>query len=431
MNREVARKIAHFLTPSLEAVSFPAAPGEMGRWDWEHTLNWLDHSGTTLLFWKRLKGMGQENQIPPEIGKRLTRNFVDHRLRVTRMLSEFHSINSHFEAEGLPYAVLKGFALIPEYCSDVCLRPSYDYDYLLHPESMSKAGQALAALGFVRKRGSEDDPIVYFHGDRPPRRPHGRDDLYTGAFPRTIELHCRFWDAGTLRIPLAVPTDLLARREARELISPAWSGATVRYHALSREDELIFQSLHVFRHILRNWCRLCSLLDIAYFLEHSAPDCAFWNSFLDRLGRNQRLTEIVGLVFLLAASVFGASIPEPVSAEVVANLRRPLTLWIKRYGVDSALSNFSNNKFSLFLHHEFIQDDACWRHIRRTQLFPAHWPNSVFHATDRTPLAHLGAGSKQLVYVFRRLSHHLAGALRYGWEAPFWGRARRRSPAKR
>lgn len=390
-------------------------------------MDWLDDGGLTLIWWNRLIEAGQKLLAPDEVRERLDRNLKDHRLRVSQMVSEFDGINSSFKTAGIAYAVLKGFALTPEYCSEVCLRTSYDYDYLVDPELVSPAEQALKSIGFVRKQGTEDHPIVYFHRDRPPQRPLSRNDLYTAEFPRTIEVHYRFWDPDMLKIPLVLPIDLLSRREARELSSRAGSGSSIRYYALSREDELIFQVLHVFRHILRNWCRLCSLLDIAHFLECNAADSDFWNRFLAQIDRKQSLTDIVGVVFLLAATVFGATIPDPVLAQVIAKLRPPLTLWVERYGRDSALSNFSNNKFSLFLHREFIDDKACWRQIRRTRLFPVPRPNGVFRATDGTTLEHLKAGSKQLIYIIRRMNHHLTGTIQYGLEAPFWGRARRQT----
>src|SRR2546426_4391090 len=50
-------------------------------------------------------------------------------------------------------------------------------------------------------------------------------------------------------------------------------------------------------------------------------------------------------------------------------------LWIERYGRPSALANFRSNKYSLFLHREFVEDPAAWAGIRRQRLFPARRPH--------------------------------------------------------
>lgn len=428
MNRALARDIVGSLQASTPpGEHFARLPGASLR-DWDHALEWLDHSGLALLFWSRLKELGEESTIPLKIGDRLEQNLEDHRARVVAMAEEFDSINRCFERANVKYAALKGLTIIPEYCSNIFLRTTYDYDYLLPRDSVEVAESALRAAGYVRKEDSEDHPIVYFHNARPPRSPLGRNDLYSATFPRTIELHYLFWDDGPLKIPLALPGNPLAHIELRHL-SPMTNPSgqmprqPIQFYALSDVDELAFQILHVFRHILHGWCRLYSLLDIAYFLNHRGLDAAFWNRFLHRLRCSRPLSEIAGVVFLLAAGVFGATIPEPVSVEIVRSLRRPLVLWVERYGQDSALSNFSDNKFSLFLHREFIQDRAAWDEIRRTRLFPAHRPNHVLRGEGTGVAFPLAASWTQGRYVVQRLRHHLMAAARYGLESPRWHRA--------
>ncbi|MGH9377797.1 MAG: nucleotidyltransferase family protein [Terriglobia bacterium] len=428
MNRAIAREIVGCLLAPSASVQQLARLAGMGRRDWEHALEWLDHSGIALLFWNRLKEVGEENRIPPETGERLESNLADHRVRVAAMTGEFDSINRCLEGAGVPYAALKGFALIPQYCPDIFLRTTYDYDYLVARDSVSRAERALKAAGYLRKERTEGHPIVYFHNTRRPRSPLSRNDLYSGAFPRTIELHYLFWDSRPVKIPLNLPGNPLAQLELRHLSPLANppgqpSGQPTHFYALPEEDELIFQALHVFRHILHNWCRLCSLLDIAYFLDHRALDAAFWDRFCERLKQSRPLSEMVGVVFLLAARLFGATIPAPVSSQVVLRLPSPLALWVDRYGLDSALNNFSGNKFGLFLHREFIQEAATWRAIQRSHLFPIHRPNQAVHTPNSTLRSHLAAGWKQWFYVAQRLKHHVVATLRYGLESPRWERA--------
>jgi len=204
------------------------------------------------------------------------------------------------------YAVLKGFALVPNYCPDASLRTVYDYDYLLSAESMVSVQRSLEAGGYVRKPDREEHPIVYFQASRPLWLPSRQEDLYAAGLPRTIELHYRFWDNNSVGIPLGLPQDTLTRIRLRD-----WQG--LRFYSLGEEDELVFHVLHAFRHILNYWCRLSTFLEIACFLERRSSDAAFWERFTERIQSAPPLPEIVGVVFLLATRLFGAEIPPAVA----------------------------------------------------------------------------------------------------------------------
>jgi hypothetical protein len=431
MNRNLAKEVVGCLRVSGSPETSVERLYGFGAGAWKRTLEWLDHSGLALLAWHRLKELGARDAVPPEVGAGLERNLTDHRARVAETAEEFDSINRCLAGAGVSYAALKGFALIPEYCPDASLRTTYDHDYLLAPESRERAERALKAAGYVRKHEEVDDPVVYFHAAGPPRSPLCRDDLYSAKFPRTVELHYRFWDPDELKISFRLPEDPLARLRLRSL-GPGRLGLPassrfergLQFHALCEQDELVFQVLHAFRHILQNWCRLCSLLDIASFIEHRSADAWFWARFLDGLSDREPLSEIVGIIFSLAASLFGAALPDAVAARTTRRLRSSVALWLRCYGQDLALNNFSDNKFSLFLHREFIQDPATWREIERGRLFPWHRPNRAAETSNPKSLPRLAAAWKQGVYTARRLRHHLLGAARYGLESHRWERAR-------
>ncbi len=433
MNRALARKIVACLR-----VSDPAEP--RGDWltgfprrEWQRTLEWLDHSGLALLFWNRAKALGAESAIPYEVGAQLDRSLAHHRLRVGAMLKEFDSINRCLEAAGLRYAALKGFALIPAYCPDIFLRTTYDYDYLLPQESMGRAEQVLQSIGYRRKPERDEHSAVYFHENRPLCTPLSRDDLYSAGFPRTVELHDGLWAPDELKIPLELPEAPLAFRRLRHIhrlqvdsgvrseLEPA-----VSFYSLCEEDELVFQILHAFRHILSNWCRLCSFLEIAYFVKDRSQDAAFWERFCERTRGCGAMRDMAGVVFALAERLFGAETPSAVAADTIQGLRTSLVLWVQAYGSDSALANFSDNKFSLFLHREFIKDEALWREVRRSRLFPLQRPSRAAEPSSPRLSSRLLAAWKQGIYTGRRLRHHLVAAARYGIESRRWERARAR-----
>lgn len=396
--------------------------------DWKRGLRWLDEAGLTLLLRQRLKEIGAESVFPDPLSAVFERNARDHRGRIADMATEFDGINRVFEDAGVDYVALKGFALIPEYCSFASLRPTYDYDYLVQPSDAERACRALEAARYRFQPRDTDQPLVYFHDARPPRSPFSRDDLYSGSFPRTIELHQVLWNPAELKIWLDLPGDFFARKRLRHLTAEQLDvecrrpSSALAFWALCEEDELLFQLLHAFRHILQNWCRLASLHDIAWFVARRSSDTAFWESFLERVRPCAPLREIAGVVLSLSTRVFGASVPEVVAAETVKSLRQAVALWVERYGLESALSNFSSDKFSLLLHREFVSDVSVWRTIERGRLLPLHQPNRAEKPSTRHFAARLTAAWKQSVYIGRRLHHHVLGAARYRLERPRWER---------
>ena len=417
MKRDLARAITDYLAVSGSSDERATKLANFDRGDWERGLEWLDQTGLALWLWGRLKVSGADDAVPSGIAARLERNMADHSTRVEAMAEEFDSINRRFEADGIEYVVLKGFALAPEYVADARLRPAYDYDYLVQPESAERVSRALGNGGYIRRRERVDHPVVYVHTSRLPRAPSCRDELYSAGLPRSVEVHTRLWEPEALKIPLPLPDDFLARKRPR-----TWQG--LRFYSLSEEDELLFQVLHAFRHIIECWCRLYTFLEIAHFLEQRQTDLPFWQRFVERLSLCPRLPEMAGVVFSLAVRLFGAPIPAAIDAGVLHNLRRPLLLWVNRYGYNSALANFTGNKYSLLLYREFVPDDATWREIQRKRLFPMHRPNHVGGGPTRGISERLIAGWKQSAYVARRLSHHLIAAAQYEWESIQWERIR-------
>jgi len=392
--------------------------------DWETTLDWLNLSGIALAFWDRLQKLGAEDAVPPPVGKSLASNLAQQRQRVAAMTQEFDSLNRQFERAGIEYAAWKGFALIPEYCPDACLRPMYDYDYLISEDAWADAASVLEAAGYVRQP-DHGTPIeaTFTPPNRPPRVWRLPDGLYAAAFPRKVELHRSAWDEEAFRLPLKVPARPLDRKVRR-----AWQGLS--FYALAEEDALMFQMLHTFQHILHNWCRLGWLLEIAYFLQHRSRDDSFWRNLSARLKGREPLTEVVAVVTSLAAGVFHADLPAPIKDQIPGAMRGPVALWVDRYGLPSALDNFSENKSALFLYREFVRDDAAWRQIRRSRLLPLHRPNRVAEALMPGVAAMLPARWKQGWYVLRRLIHHSVSGVGHLWESTRWKRLRRRNASR-
>jgi len=389
--------------------------------DWETSLDWLHLSGLAMPFWARLQRLGAEDVTPRQVRTGLEANLADQRLRVTAMKQEFDSRNRQWERAGIEYAAWKGFALIPDYCPDACLRPSYDYDYLVSEDTHDRAQEVLEAAGYVRQRphGTEHH-VTFVPPNLPSRLAPLRDGLYAATFPRKVELHVRLWDEKAFRIPLKVPERPLDRRFLR-----TWQGLS--FYSLGEEDAFVFQTLHTFQHILHNWCRLGWLLEIAYFLEHRSSDAPFWNKLCAQLETNESLAEVVALVISLATRLFHVALPAPVKDQILGAMRGQVSLWVEHYGLRSALNNFSENKYTLFLYREFVRDETAWRQIRRSRLLPLHRPNRGAGVATPATSAALPAGWEQAWYVVQRLIHHSVSGAGYAWESARWERLRRLS----
>jgi hypothetical protein len=387
--------------------------------DWEASLHWLNLSGIALTFWDRVQQHGAESVIPPQVRASLTENLVEHRRRVSSMMPEFNALNERFERAGIDYTVWKGFALIPEYCPDAGLRPSYDYDYVISQDAWQRAQDLLDAAGYARK----SDPALQVHATFVPRQPAASSlrsprALYAEALPRKVELHLQPWDDNAHRISIRLPERPLSRKIRRH-----WQGLS--FYALDEQDAFVFQMVHAFQHILHNWCRLGWLLEIAYFLRSRSTDSTFWTRLDTHLAGREPLREIVALVISLAARLYHASLPAPIEDRILTAMRAQVALWVDRYGLSAAVDNFAENKYTLFLYREFVKNEAAWREVRRRSLLPVHRPNRVAEADPSGIARRLPPKWKQAWYVMRRLTHHSLSGAGYAFESLRWTRLRR------
>lgn len=423
MNRRLALQIIDCLR-----VVGPAESDfdDLKTWDrrsWLAMLPWLHTSGLALYLLRTLRDRCQEDLMPPDVRRRLEFDQASNERRVAVMAGEFATLNRCFENAGIRYAALKGFALIPDYSPDASLRAQADFDYLVAPESKSQAEQALRAAGYLRRFRDDRNVHVFFHSARPLRIPASDDDLYCADLPRRLELHTGLWDGS----PESIHPRSLGTALERTQLRP-WQG--LRFPALADEDALTFQILHTLRHIFDFWCRLALLLEIAYFLQRRAHDEVFWRRFVARAEGDSGLPQATGVVFTLAAELFGASVPAALTDWIRQSTPRAMALWVARYGRGCALENFMGDKFSLFLHREFIPDAAAWRVVCRRRLFPFHRPNRAAEPASPRISSRLAAGLRQWLHVSRRVKFHFASALRYGWELPRWERMLREASAR-
>ncbi|HXH48008.1 MAG TPA: nucleotidyltransferase family protein [Terriglobia bacterium] len=381
--------------------------------DWRRALDWMDVSGLALYFWDKVKTVNAMEALPLYVQARLARSYEQNRLRVESIRKESETLNRLFDDAGVQFAVLKGLALVPDYCPDPTLRTQYDHDYLIHLHALSRAEAVLQRAGYRPKVSREGYHIAYF---RPApefassTKPIG---LYSARLQRPVELHIRLWEQKEERIDIPLPDDFMRR-------SRKHSGLGLEYQVLCDEDSLIFQVLHAFRHVLQNWCRLSVFLEISYFLQQRALDFNFWRRYEDRGANLCWVPEASTVVFSLSQRLFRGYFPVTLKAQVDPKFSATVDKWIESFGLPGALENFRNNKNSLFLHREFVRDQAKWSEIRRRRLFPIRRP----HQLPYVLFNHGPSGWKrrltQYLHGLRRLKFHVFSAIAYAWEYPSW-----------
>ena len=418
MNRSLPEAILDQLA-STRAEALPGA-----RWrcfserEWKQALMWLDLSGLAIYFHDEMKRSNGLDALPDGARRSLERRRADNRLRTVRIAEELAALCTSFAQARVRYAVLKGLALVPDYCSDPALRTQYDHDVLLDSASLAAAAVVMEKAGYRRKNTEGASVVVY----RPPepaiRFAETSEGLYSPLLGRSVEAHLTLWEESEDNIRVALPGDFLDRARRRR-----WDG--IEFVALCDEDSLVFQILHAFRHILRNWCRLSIFLEIGRFVDRRAADSAFWKAFTDRIEGIRWAREASLVVFTLAERLFSARVPPQLRQSLTTRLSPALDLWIERYGRRAALSNFHGDKCSLFLHEEFVDSPSEWAAIRRRRLFPVQRPHRPPATLFQRGFSTTGKVWMESAHALRRIRFHGLANLRYALEYPRWIQLRR------
>ena len=381
--------------------------------DWRRTLEWLDMSGLALYFRHKVVNTDRIRVLPLYVQTRLAHSYEQNCWRVESVRKECSALHRLFGDAGIQFALLKGLAMVPDYCPDATLRTQYDHDYLIRPDALARAEAALQTAGYRPKMSPEGYHITYIRPLPQSDSPTGPAGIYSARLQRPVELHIRLWENAEERIEIPLRDDFMDRLRNRV-------GLGLEYRALCEEDGLMFQVLHAFRHILRNWCRLSVFLEISHFLNQRAGDSGFWRQYQDRLADLRWMPEVSTLVFNLTQSLFGTFIPPEFNPQVDRRFSAIAGKWIELYGVPGALANFRGNKNSLFLHRELVTDRSAWAEIRRRRLFPLRRPHRLpdvlFNRGQNVSMRSLA----QHLHSMGRLKFHTLSAIRYAWEYPRW-----------
>jgi hypothetical protein len=330
----------------------------------------------------------------------LSRNAI----RAERVAAAYEEIAPAFD-----HVLLKGVTHVPDFVDDVRLRVQYDLDLYVPPEQKERARDALVKLGYESIGGLEG--LAMDHLPTMIRKTgwQWRGDYFDPDFPAAVEVHFRFWDEPTERLPVEGLDEFWIRREGNRLALP---------------DRLAYAALHLTRHLLRGNVRPSHVWEIARFLE-THHDAEFWRMWAEWHSPSLRRLEAVA--FLLAQWWFGCKLPHA-AEEAVRGLPEPVHRWFETYGWSPIEGMFKPNKHELWLHMSLLESAWDRYEVLRRRLIPLSRPgpaDAVHIPRDQMTFARrVLKVVRNGGYAISRGWHHARLLVPTVWEGVRWVRRR-------
>lgn len=360
------RGLPRFARAVLSALRFDHADltglRELTGEEWPLALDFCDRAQLTLTM-----GRLAAEVLPEAVRERIRGNREANRERLSRVWNAYREIAGTFRAARLPFAVLKGFTLYPRFCADLESRVQYDIDFITEPAQALRAVDLLAKLGYEPLAQTEDFPTDHLPAMIRKSGWEWRGDFFDPEIPVSVDLHFRFWDQATERIPAPGAGEFWSRRTE----APC-NGDSVP--CLQPLDALGYACLHLLRHLLRGSVKIAHVYELAHFLERHAEDDGFWQQWRQLHPAPLRRLQAVG--FQLAAAWFSCRLPQA-AREEVEDLPEETRVWFDRHAAAAAEAMFRPNKAELWLHMSLLES---WRDrfsVLRRRLLPGRLPGPV------------------------------------------------------
>jgi hypothetical protein len=389
--------------------SFPALNSQDGQ----RTLRWMDQSGLSLMLLHQLQSLERTAVISEEWRNALQRRLERNIERTRDLLEEFKRVNDAFRSFGVIAAALKGFTLVPDFCEEACLRHQSDLDFLIYPESINNAADALQSLGYSTTYLNKTGETCFVTPLR--HIPSSDDDLYALQHHRQVDAHISICEESPwLRLDL--PQECLQRAQTHNIDG-------LRALSLTLEDKFIAQVFHAFRHSFRSWVRLSWLLEIGRCMEVHQQDTAFWNRVVERAKSSRLTRSVFALVLGLITRLFHRPIPSPLQCWTSEATSLQIHTWLNVFAVDWAISDWPGSLTNLFLVAEFIPDRKLRIEYCRSRMLPkkSHASLGAVAATDRNMFLRLQTA--RLNYVASRAAVHLRDIIGLPLQHFRWKRA--------
>jgi MFS family permease len=387
----------NFSQPSTELLR------SLSEADWSNALAFLDHAGLTLIF------CANSNELlPPWVRERFERNLAGNTERLLRLRSSVEEIARLFHDRRVEYLQLKGFSQEADYVADARLRVQYDIDLFAPAESLMAAREALRELGYEPVSGTDRLPIDHLAPMLRRTVWQWRGDYFDPDIPSPVDLHFRFWDAGTERIDAPEIEAFWGRRVEREKVP-----------VLDPRDRLGYAALHSLRHLLRASVRVSHIYEIAYFLERRADNEQFWTGWHELHPEPMRKLESIS--FRFAAEWFGCRVA-PTVQEEISRHTESVSQWFESSAASPIKALFHPNKRELWLHFALLDSARDRRAVFLRRVFPATLPPPIDASLppERRVTARMRLRLKYAAHVADRALYHTRTLPPVLWQGLQW-----------
>jgi hypothetical protein len=297
--------------------------------DWKKLLDFCDLAHLTLpLSQVKLGG------APSWVIRRLETNVAHNALRYERLKTAYMEAADALDRADVPYLVLKGFTLAPDFVSDPRLRLQSDFDIYCPQPHIEAAQAALQAIGYEPMAG-----LDYSQSDHVPTlvRPGDwtwKGDWYDPEMPPSVELHFCMWNERVSLIEIPEVARFWDRRMIRRV-------GHLEFCGLNPVDQLGYFALHIVRWVLCGDWVVHHVYELATFLHRHARDVEFWSQWRDT--HSIPLRKLQAVAFTLARNWFSCAVSDLVRAEID---RLPYVQkdWLNRFGGSPLEVMFRRNK---------------------------------------------------------------------------------------
>jgi MFS family permease len=407
------RSLPPYVTSFMDALQFDAARGDGLRQitdaDWQAILS---HWGFVRLTLPLRQRYGDD--LPPWVRERIDRNIADNTERFSRIREAYREIATALNRADVEHVVLKGFAQWPAHMQSPKVRAQSDIDLFCPADSVFRARDAIAQLGYRPVQGKEHQdtdhiPAMARESDWQWRgRPFDPDN------PAGVDLHFRFWSKDLTRLDPGALEEFWGRRVLRQV-------GDLKFPALSQADSLTYAGLHVLRNLLLGGLIPYHVYEIAWFLDANADDSVLWKEW--RESHHDSLRRLEAISFRLARDWFACRLPQEAQAEIDL-LPVSIQRWFEQSGNSALADLFRPNKDALWLHLSLLDSASDKRWVFCNRLFPMSVPPA--QAVKRWPLRILRKFSAHAIsraaYHARLLVPTLGNGFRWWWSAKGLGK---------
>ncbi|HYL39333.1 MAG TPA: MFS transporter [Bryobacteraceae bacterium] len=379
-----------FRSPEFELLA------HLTKENWKRALDFADRMQLTLAL-----GLTCRERLPEWVRARIDRDLGKNAERWQRIKGEYGELARAFEAAGLEFAVLKGFAHCPLFVDHPSHRWQADIDALFEREEALKAYDIALGLGYEPL--IRDDPHPIDHLPTLVRKTgwEWRGDFFDVQIPTSLELHFRLWDAETERFGAEGVEEFRARRQTQLVDGICFTG-------LDPVDQIGNAALHMLRHLLRGSLRLSHAYELARMLHHAAEDAALWAHW--REVHAAPLRRLEAICFALAARWFDCRLPDA-AQEAIAELPSEAARWLETYSDSPVEGKFHPNKDELWLHWSLLDSPGARLAVLWRRLVPGKLPGPAdavnIPASQLTWRIRWRARRRYMLYATSRVLYHL------------------------